>query len=169
MAKGPCNDPNVKEGSSIANHQLNLLCLDFTQMDHIKDGKENVLVMMDAFSNFRVVVVTPNEQAKTVAKALVDRWFYTYGILSRMHSDQWKSFHNEIINHLCTIYGIKQSRTTLYNQWGNSKCERFNWTLHDLLKTLPKSQKPNWPAHLNSSVFASNVMPNSNMGLQPDH
>ena len=37
-------------------------------MDHSTDGKENVLVMMDAFSNFTVAVVTPNQQAKTVAK-----------------------------------------------------------------------------------------------------
>ena len=33
-------------------------------------GKENVLVMTDAFSKFSVAVVMPNQQAKTVAKAL---------------------------------------------------------------------------------------------------
>ena len=59
-------------------------------MDHSKDGKENVLVIMDAFFNFSVAVVTLNQQAKTVAKALVDRWFYTYQIPSRIHSDQGK-------------------------------------------------------------------------------
>ena len=42
-------------------------------MDHSKDGKENVLVMTGAFSNFTMAAVTPNQQAKTVAKALVDR------------------------------------------------------------------------------------------------
>ena len=74
-------------------------------MDCSKDLKEKVLVMMDAFSNFTVAVVTPNEQANTVAKALVDRWFYTYGIPSRVHSDWGKSFDNQIIHHLCTMYG----------------------------------------------------------------
>ena len=48
--KGPYNDPNVKQGLLIANHPLEILCLDFITMDHSKDGKENVLVMMDAFS-----------------------------------------------------------------------------------------------------------------------
>ena len=52
------------------------------------------------------------------------------------------------------MYGVKQSKTTQYNPCGNSKCERVNQTLPNLLKMLPKSQKPNWPAHLNSLVFA---------------
>ena len=65
------------------------------------------------------------------------------------------------------MYGVEQSTTALYNPCGNSKCERFNQTLHDLLKTLPKSQKPNWPAHLNALVFAYNAMPNSTTRLQP--
>ena len=167
QAKGPYNDPNVKQGSLIANHPLEILCLDFTTMDHSKDGKENVLVMTDVFSNFTVAVVTPNQQAKTVTKALVDRWFYTYGIPSRIHSDQGKSFGNKIIHHLCTMYRVKQSKTTPYNPCGNAKCERFNQTLRDLLKTLLKSQKPNWPAHLNALVFAYNAIPNSTTGLQP--
>ena len=167
QTKSPYNDPNVKQGSLIANHSLEMLCLDFTMMDHSKDGKENILVMTDTFSNFTVAVVTPNQQVKTVAKALVDKWFYTYVITSRIHSDQGKSFDNKIIHHLCTMYRVKQSTTTPYNPHGNSKCERFNQTLHDLLKKLPKSQKPNWPAHLNTLVFAYNAMPNSTMGLQP--
>ena len=47
---------------------------------------------MDAFPNCTVAVVTANKQAKAVAKALVDRWFYTYGMSIRIHSDWGKSF-----------------------------------------------------------------------------
>ena len=111
--KGPYQYANVKQGSFIAHCPLDLFCLDFTKMDHSKDGKENILIMMDAFSSYTVAVVTANEQAKKQwAKALVHRWFYTYGIPSRIHSDQGKLFDNQIISHLSTMYGIKQSRTT---------------------------------------------------------
>ena len=49
----------------------------------------------------------PNQEVEPVAKALVDKWFYTYGIPSRICSDQGKSFDNKIIEQLCTIYGCK--------------------------------------------------------------
>ena len=64
QAKGPYDDPNVKQGSLIANHPLEMLCLDFTMMDCSKDGKENVLVMMDVFPNFTVAVVTLTSRQK---------------------------------------------------------------------------------------------------------
>ena len=44
--------------------------------------------MTDGFSKFSVAVVMPNQQATTVAKALVDKWFYTYGLPSRIYSKQ---------------------------------------------------------------------------------
>ena len=123
--------------------------------------------MTDAFSNFSVAVVKSNQWAKTVAKALVERWFYTYEIPSRICSDHDKSFDNKSMNHLCVKYRIKQARTTLYNPCSNSKCKGFNRTFHNLLKILLKSWKPNWSSHLNSLVFANNVMANATIGLQP--
>ena len=100
--------------------------MDFTTLDCGKDGKENILVMMDAFSNLTVAVRTPNQQAKSVAKDLVDRWFYTYGIASRIHSDRANHSIITYIHHLYTIYGVKQSTTTLYNPHGNPNCESCN-------------------------------------------
>ena len=91
-AKGPYVDPDPSQGSIIANNPMDLLYIDFMKMDPSKDGKENALVMTDAFSKFSVAFVMPNQQANTVAKALVYKWFYTYGIPSRIHSDQGRSF-----------------------------------------------------------------------------
>ena len=71
--EGPYNDPDVKQGSLGVYNPLDLLCLDFTTMDSSSNGKENVLIVTDAFSIFSVAVVTPNQQAKTVGKALTDR------------------------------------------------------------------------------------------------
>ena len=61
-AKGPYDDPNAKQGLLIAHDILDLLCLNFTKMNHSKDGREKVLVMMDTFSNFTVAVETAYEQ-----------------------------------------------------------------------------------------------------------
>ena len=52
MAKDPNVGPKIQPGSIIAKGPLDLLCVDFTTMDPSRDGKENVLVLTDAFSKF---------------------------------------------------------------------------------------------------------------------
>ena len=89
--------------------------MDFTKVDPSEGGKENVLVMTDAFTKFSVAVTTNNQQALTVAKALVEHWFHVYGIPLRIHSDQGKSFDNKIINALCKMYGVERTMTSPYN------------------------------------------------------
>ena len=167
MAKGPYVGPKTQPGSIVANGPLDLLCVDFTTMDPLRDGKENVLVLTDAFSKFSQAFVTPNQKALTMAKIIVDKWFYIYGIPARIHSDKGQSFKISILENLYTMYRVKQSTTTPYNPCDNSTCERFNCTLHDLLKTLDKEQKANWPLHLPSLVFAFNAMLHSVTGYQP--
>ena len=146
---------------------MDLVCIDFTKVDPSKDSKENILVLTDAFTKFSQAFVTPNQKAITVAKILVDKWFYTYGIPACIHSNKGRSFDNEIMSHLYGMYGVEQSTTTPYNQHGNAPTERMNRTLINLLKSLPKEQKSNWPLHLPSLVFAYNAMPHDTTGYQP--
>ena len=167
VAKGDYNILKPKYGHLIAHNPLDLVCLDFTKVDPSKGGKENILVMTDAFTKFSVAVTTNNQQALTVAKALVERWFHVYGIPSRIHSDQGKSFDNKIIDALCKMYGVKRTMTSPYNPQGNSQCKRFNRTMFGLLKTLTKEQKGNWPSHLPTLTFAYNATPHLTTGYQP--
>ena len=116
----------------------------FTKVDPSKEGKENILVLTDAFTKFSQAFVTPNQKAITIAKILVDRWFYVYGIPACIHSDKGRSFDNEIMSHLYAMYRVEQSTTIPYNLHGNAPTKRLNHTLIGLLKSLPKRQKSNW-------------------------
>ena len=113
----------------------------FTKIDPSRTGKENVLIMTNAFSKFSITVMMLNQRALTVARVMVDKWFHIYGVPSHIHSDQGKSFDNDIICAFCKMYGVEQSLTCPYNQQGNAQCEGFNCTLFDLLHTLSKEQK----------------------------
>ena len=167
ISKGDYNEPKTVQGSLVANQPLELLCIDFTKADVAKGGKENILVLTDAFSKYSQAFVTPNQKSLTVAKVLVDKWFSVFGIPARIHSDQGRSFNNEIIASLCKMYGIRQSTTMPYNPCSNSQCERFNRTLFGLMRSLDQGQKPNWPNYLPSLVFAYNATPHSMTGYQP--
>ena len=76
MAKGDYKDPKTKPGIIIANNPMDLLCIDFTKVDLSKSSKENILVLTDAFTKCSQAFVAPNQKALTMAKILVDKWFY---------------------------------------------------------------------------------------------
>ena len=141
VAKGHYTGPHTQQGLLVVNNPLDLLCIDFLKVDPSRDGKENILVLTDAFTKFSQAFVTNNQKALTIVKVLVENWFYVYGILARIHSDKGQSFENAIISQLYSMYNIKQFMTMPYNPLGNSICKRFNRTLLRLLQSLPKEQK----------------------------
>ena len=159
--KGDYIDPKTKHGTIIANNPMDLLCIDFTKVDPSKSGKENILVLTDTFTKFSQAFIIPNQKALTIAKILVDKWFYIYGIPTQIHSDQGWCFDNQMMKHLYAMYGIKQLTTMPYIPHGNAQCERFNCTIMGLLTSLSKEQKDNWPLHLPPLVFAYNATPHS--------
>ena len=167
IAKGDYTEPKTQQGTLTANQPLELLCIDFTKVDPSKGGKENILILTDAFSKFSQAFVTSSQKAIIVAKLLVEKWFSVFGVPAWIHSDQGWSFDNEIISHLCKMYGICQSTTMPYNPRGNAICKHFNRTLFGLMKTLSEEQKPNWPIYVPSLVYAYNSTPHASTGFQP--
>ena len=167
VAKGHYTGPQTQQGLLVANNPMDLLCIDFLKVDPLRENKENILVLTDAFNKFSQAFVTSNQKALTVTKILVNKRFYVYGIPANIHVDMGQSFENAVNSHLYSMYNIKQSTTMPYNLCGNFICGRFIHTLIGLLQTLPKEQKANWPLYIPSLVFAYNAMPHSITGYHP--
>ena len=123
-----------------------------------------MLLITDVFTKWTIAVPTKDETAQTV---LVNELFFKFGVCKRLHSYQGKCFEAEIIQQLCKIHNIKKSRTTAYHLQGNSQCERFNRSLHNLLHALPPARKRKWPEYIKELVFSYNVTPHSSTGYSP--
>uniref|UniRef100_A0A3P9KI47 Gypsy retrotransposon integrase-like protein 1 n=1 Tax=Oryzias latipes TaxID=8090 RepID=A0A3P9KI47_ORYLA len=154
-------------GHLLASRPNEILAIDFSMLEPARDGREQVLVMTDVFSKFTQVVPTRDQRASTVADILIKEWFYKFGVPTRLHSDQGRCFENNIIYQLCELYGVEKSRTTPYHPQGNGQCERFNRTLHDLLRTIPVDQKHRWPEYLPQVLFSYNTTPHQSTGHSP--
>ena len=61
--------PHTQQGLLVvANIPPDLLCIDFLKIDPSKDGKENVLVLTDAFTKFSQAFVANNQKVLTIVK-----------------------------------------------------------------------------------------------------
>ena len=88
VAKGHYTGLHTQQGSPVANNPWDLLCIDFLKVDTSRDGKENILVLTDAFTKFSQAFITNNQKAPNITKVLVEKWFYVYGIPAHIHSNK---------------------------------------------------------------------------------
>ena len=151
----------------LASRPLEVLAVDFTVLEKGLHGFENVLVMTDVFTKFSQAIPTPDQKAPTVARILIREWFVRFGVPQRIHSDQGRNFESALISELCNIYGISKSRTTPYHPEGNAQCERFNRTLHNLLRSVAPERRHRWPEYLPTLIHAYNSTPHASTGFSP--
>ena len=146
---------------------LELVCMDFLSLEESKGGYKYILVVTDHYTKYAIAYPTRNQEAKTVAKILVEHFIVHYGIPERCHSDRGGSFEGKIIHHLCSMLGVSKSKTSPYHAMGNGVIERYNRTLLSMLRTLDADQKLVWKEHLASLVHAYNCTRHESTGYSP--
>ena len=82
-------------------------------------------------------------------------------------SDQGGEFENRLLKKLNELAGVSKSRTTPYHPQCNGMVERMNETLIGMLRTLPRTQKGNWPEAVNKMCHAYNSTKHSVTGYSP--
>ena len=148
-------------------HPMELVCMDFLSLEPDNKNTTNILVITDHFTRYAQAFPTKDQKAKTVAKVLWEEFFIHYGFPERLHADQGRDFESQLIKELCSLAGIRKSRTTPYHPQGNGQVERFNQTLISMLGTLDAEKKKNWRLHVRPLVHAYNCTKNSTTGMSP--
>ncbi|XP_030594321.1 uncharacterized protein LOC115786334 [Archocentrus centrarchus] len=150
-----------------SNGPLDLVCIDFLQIEPDSRGVANVLVVTDHFTRYAQAFPTKNQKATTVARVLWEKYFVHYGLPARIHSDQGRDFESRLIKELLSMLGIRKSRTSPYHPQGDAQPERFNRTLLSMLGTLDTANKRNWSQYISHLVHAYNCTKNDATGHSP--
>ncbi|XP_024146840.2 uncharacterized protein LOC112157953 [Oryzias melastigma] len=150
-----------------SNGPLDLVCIDFLQIEPDSKGIANVLIITDHFTRYAQAFPTKDQKSITVAKVLWEKYFVHYELPARIHSDQGRDFESRLIKDLLSMLGIRKSQTSPYHPQGEAQPERFNRTLLSMLGTLESVKKQNWSQHISQLVHAYNCSKNESTGYSP--
>ena len=125
-------------------------------------GNCYILVVGDYFTKWMEAYAVPDQEATTIAQNLVDEFFCSFFVPSRLHSDQGKQF--KVISAICQLLQIAKSRTIPYHPQSDGLVERFNRTLTDMLVTTAKEHPFEWERHLQKVCFAYNTSVHASTG-----
>ena len=84
-----------------------------------------------------------------------------------IHSDNSKSFCNQVKDELCRICGISKTTSTPYHSQGNAIAERVNSVVLNLLGVLPTNQKKFWHKYADLAAYCYNTSVHSSTGYSP--
>ena len=96
---------------------LELVHLDYTSIESTMELNrppvvKNVLMMMDHFMRYTLVVVTKDQTAKTVMKVFYEHFIAVFGVPAKLLSDRGVNFTSALVEELCAAFGIQKCRTT---------------------------------------------------------
>ena len=105
-------------------HQL--VHLDFTSFKTITNLNElpkieNVLVIVNHFTKYTRSYVTKDQEALMAARILYEGFILIFGATKRILMDQGKAFTSEMVEQLCSQFGISQSTMTAHHPQGNGQ------------------------------------------------
>uniref|UniRef100_A0AAR2M493 Gypsy retrotransposon integrase-like protein 1 n=1 Tax=Pygocentrus nattereri TaxID=42514 RepID=A0AAR2M493_PYGNA len=111
-------------------------------------GNRYVLVAMDYFTKWPEAYAIPDQEAGTVADALVEGMFSRFGAAEVIHSDQGRNFEAGVFSAMCERLGIQKTRTSPLHPQSDGLVERFNRTLAKQLAILTAEHQRDWDIHL---------------------
>ena len=125
---------------------LQLVHLDFTSFETTTNLNELpkvklVLVIVDHFTRYTRANVTKDQEVLTAAKTLYEGFISIFGAPKRILMDQGKAFSSEVVEQLCSQFGISQLTTTAHHPQGNGQVEQAHKTLGRIIGKLEDEYK----------------------------
>ena len=85
-----------------------------------------ILVIADYFTKWTEAVPIPDQEAATVASALIDRFISVFGVPKEIHSDQGTNFESVLFHEICDLLNMEKTRTTPFRPKSDGMVERAN-------------------------------------------
>jgi hypothetical protein len=132
-------------------------------------GNRFILVVIDYFTRWPEAYAMPNQEAHTIAEKLIREWISRYGVMKQLHTDQGRSFENEVMRELTDMLRIKKTRTTPYHPQSDGMVERLNRTLKDMLAKTVNDRHDDWDVWISQVLLAYRTTTHMSTGFTPHY
>ena len=131
-------------------------------------GQKYVLVIVDYFTKWAEAVPLPNQEAATVARALVETIVCRLGAPAVLHSDQGRNFQSRLFREVVSLLEMSQTRTCAFNPKSDGLVERCNRTIEALLSAVVADDHSDWDLQLPFVMAAYRSTAHSTTGVTPN-
>ncbi|GFW70250.1 hypothetical protein TNCV_3337681 [Trichonephila clavipes] len=130
-------------------------------------GNKYLLVVMDYFTKWPEVYPIPDQEAPTVAEAVVQHWISIYGVPLPLHSDQGRNFVSAVLKGVCELLGIDKTKTTPLHPQSDGMVERFNRTILNNLSLMVSKNQQDWDQKVPLFLLAYRSAVHETTGYSP--
>lgn len=130
-------------------------------------GNRYLLVITDYFTRWPEAVPMPNQEAKTIADALLVNVFCQHGLPLEIHTDQGRNFESELLKEVASVLGIRRTRTTPMHPQSAGQVERLNRSIKDYLGMFVSQHQKDWDDKVPLFLLAYRSAPHTATKMSP--
>jgi len=112
------------------------------------NGNRYLLIAMDYFTKWPEVYAIPNQEASTVANALVTNFFCRFGVPMKLHSDQGRNFKSRLMQEVLERLRVNKTRMTPLHPQSDGMVERYVKTIEEHLRKVVSTHQRDWDERL---------------------
>jgi transposase InsO family protein len=116
---------------------------------------------MDHFTRYPEAIPIPQQDAPTVARALVTEIFSMLGCPQTISSDKGSKFMSELFQEMCKLLNAKRINSTSFNPQMHGKVEEFNLGLNQTKRHYVNKYGNDWDKFVNYALMAHRAVSHS--------
>ena len=145
---------------------------DAMQIDLVPDllpsgGYENIVTAMDVFSRYLFAYPTSNQDAKTIAKVLINIMTKHAYLPTTLISDKDTAFMSQVIKEVAGVLGITLKHATTKHARTIGLLERSHASIKQALKIERGERRSLWHKYINNAILNYNTSYHTSIGCEP--
>ena len=130
-------------------------------------GYENIVTAIDVISRYLFAYPTSNQDAKTIAKVLINIMTKQAYLPTTLISDKGTAFMSQVIKEVTGVLGITLKHATTKHAQTIGLLERSHASIEQALKIETGERRSLWHKYINIAVLNYNTSYHTSIGCEP--